>query len=544
MKKTHFLAMAILILTLTGLLLSKSGTKNREVIYESLGALAEIITVAKQNTPADFKQKEMVEGAIDGLLEQLDPHSSFYNKSRYQTMREDQRGAFFGIGVIVGYQNDHLTVISPLDGTPAAKAGIRAGDVISQIDGAPIDDLDFYDAIRLLRGNEGAEVVVQIMRPGMDEPLSFPLNRAEIPSNNVRTSFMVDQQTGYVALKDFGESASIEVSDAVGALQKEGMRQLILDLRGNPGGLLPPEAIKVSSLFIPGRKLVVSTKGRLQNANQEYSSESSSTIDPLPLVVLIDRGSASASEIVAGAIQDHDRGLILGVNSWGKGLVQSVFPLGEGNKGMALTTSRYYTPSGRNIQGDYASRESYYNPESSERIYFEQKHDNANIFKTVHGRDVFEVRGITPDVYIDYPEVPKLVQKLQGTHSAFFNFATRYQDKLGVVGPDWEADNLALETFRGFLEKERIEHADFDAHQEIIKQQITQNMLYIRNQSWAWHFQAKHDPHIHASLDMFQKAEELLHVYKGEASIPSNYTSELRHYAELKKAKAETSKKP
>ena len=357
---------------------------NELAIYRSLDRLSEVLTLVRHHSPNPVASETLMEGAIDGLLTQLDPHSSFYNSDRYQTMKEDQQGAFYGIGIIVGFQNDRLTVISPLEGTPAFEAGMRAGDVIASIDGVKTEDLPVYEAIRLLRGQKGSEVIVTTLRRGVEGPLFFTLRRAEIPTSNVRAHFLLeDGQTGYVALKDFGETAASEVSAALKELT--GMQQLILDLRGNPGGLLP-QAIEVASLFLPGEKLVVSTRGRFRNATQSYHSRESSTAPQVPLIVLIDRGSASASEIVAGAIQDHDRGLIVGVNSWGKGLVQSVFPLSEGTKGLALTTSRYFTPAGRNIQGSYDSFEDYYRPESSEKLYFSTR-ENVPMVKTTHGRE-------------------------------------------------------------------------------------------------------------------------------------------------------------
>ena len=528
MRKILPLVLLISAFTFTGLLLP--GDKNQELVYESLDTLAEILTVVQENAASDVDGSEMVEGAISGLLGQLDPHSSYYNEIRYQMMREDQKGRFYGIGIIVGYQNDKLTVISPMDGAPAASAGIRAGDVISRIDGKSTEGLDFFDAIRLLRGDKNSLVSVTVVRKGLDQPITVKLRRAEIPSDNVRTSFMLDEKTGYVALRDFGETATDEVASAIVTLQAQNMQQLVLDLRGNPGGLLP-QAIGISSLFIPGRKLVVSTQGRMQSSSQEYYSEKTSPIEALPLVVLIDRGSASASEIVAGAIQDHDRGLIVGNNSWGKGLVQSVFPLDKGNKGLALTTSRYYTPSGRNIQGSYESLEAYYNPDSAENEYFEPSNDKDKIFKTVHGRQVHEVRGITPDVYISSDDAPELIDKLQIKYSAFFNFATVNQESFGEINPEWRVDDRVYDAFKDWLASESIAAEGLDDHRHWVDRKLTYQFLNIKNDDWSWEYLMKGDRQVRAALELFGNAAELLAVYRGERNIRSEYTTELRSFA-------------
>lgn len=506
-----------------------------ETVYSSLDTLAEIMVLAQQNSPDEVKSQDLVEGAIDGLLEQLDPHTSYFNKDRYLTMQEDQKGSFFGIGIIVGMQNGKLTVISPLAGAPAARAGLRAGDVIAKIGDTETEKMPTYEAIRLLRGDEGTTVKVEIMRSGIDERLHFNLTRASIPSNNVRTSFMADDHTGYVALKEFGETAAIEVADALEKLKKEGMTQLVLDLRGNPGGLLP-QAINLSSLFLDEEKVVVSTQGRLKSANQKYFTQSRKTYEDLPLVVLIDRGSASASEIVAGAIQDHDRGLILGVSSWGKGLVQSVFPLSGGKTALALTTSRYYTPSGRNIQGDYSSLEDYYNPKSAREMFFSSnEEDQQSPYKTTHGRPVLQMRGITPDVYLSFDEESKAVAKLEASDNAFFNFATHYQDKVSPIDKDFEASDELMVAFKAWLAEKEIKVEDFDANFEALRTKLSYQFLYTAtssdSESMAWRYLMKKDRHVNAAMDLFPRAKELLQVYHGKAPLRPGYTAELRAYS-------------
>lgn len=504
-------------------------------VYTSLDQLAEILTVAKTYADAQVSDQDLVDGAISGLLEQLDPHTNYYNEDDYLTMKEDQHGAFYGIGIIVGSQNDRLTVVSPMGGAPAALAGIRAGDVIAAIDDQDTEELSTNDAIRLLRGAEGTKVRVKILRSGVSEPLYFTLTRSEIPALTVRASFMADPNTGYVALKEFGETATEEVEQALQKLAKQGMTQVILDLRGNPGGLLP-QAIGVASLFLAPEKLVVSTKGRMKNANQKFYTEGKQTWENLPLIVLIDRGSASASEIVSGAIQDHDRGLLVGVSSWGKGLVQSVFPLSHGATGLALTTSRYYTPSGRNIQGSYDNLEDYYNPKSAHDEFFATTEPEGTAkFKTVHGRPVQQVRGITPDVYVSFPQESPLAIELEYRHNAFFNFTTEHQNAAGALDKDFEVDDQRLEKFKQWLATKQIPAQDFDKHKDEFRQKLTYQYLYTatsnESESNAWRYRMRHDRHVAAALELLPQARELLSVYKGEKPMRAGYTAELRAYA-------------
>ncbi|MDJ0837902.1 MAG: S41 family peptidase [Acidobacteriota bacterium] len=508
-----------------------------EDVYQQLDTLAEILTVVQENAVTDIGSEEMIEGAVSGMLGQLDPHSNYYNEARYQTMKEDQHGAFYGIGVIVGYQNSRLTVVTALEGAPAARAGLRAGDVIVGIDEVETGNMNVNEAVRLLRGREGSSLDVTVTRPGLDAPLKVTMTREEIPTNNVRTSFMLDETIGYVALKDFGETAAQELSDAITALERSGMQRMVLDLRGNPGGLLP-QAIGVTGLFIPGRKLVVSTQGRLRSANREYTSERKSPHEQIPLIVMIDRSSASASEIVAGALQDHDRALIVGVNSWGKGLVQSVFPLSGGTSGLALTTSRYFTPSGRNIQGDYNSWESYYSPESSESFFFGGERSGIPTFETTKGRKVYQVRGITPDVYIAENKAPEIIKDLTYKHAAFFNFATDHQDRYGLVDRDWRADERVVADFRAYVQAKGWLKDDRPfTENEAIKNRLTHQFLLItggrKSEEWATRHLLRNDAQIQAAMDLFGKAGELLRVYKGEVGLRPNYTSELIQYAQL-----------
>src|SRR5688572_11293570 len=315
-------------------------------------------------SPEDVGSDKFVYASIDGMLRTLDPHSSFLEPKEYSDMQDRQKGTFYGLGILVTKRNDQVTVITPLEGTPASRLGIRAGDVISEVEGVATEDLALDDVVKRLKGPKGTTVNIKIQRIGMKEPIPLTIVRAAIPTNSISNVLMIRPGVGYVRLKDFTSTTVRELGDAIDKLEEQGMQKLILDLRMNPGGLLDA-AVGVSDHFLDKGQMIVFTKGRTADAAQEYMAPGKHEKLDMPLVVLVNRGSASASEIVAGAIQDHDRGLVVGETSWGKGLVQSVYTLQYG-AGLALTTSKYFTPAGRNIQRDFTSFYDYYVADDSD----------------------------------------------------------------------------------------------------------------------------------------------------------------------------------
>src|SRR6267378_3126734 len=306
----------------------------------------------------DIGSDKFVYSSIDGMLRTLDPHTSFLEPKEYSDMQDRQKGTFYGLGILVTKRNDQVTVITPLEGTPAARLGIRAGDVISEVEGVSTDDLPLDDVVKRLKGPKGTTVHIKIVRVGMKEPIPLSIVRAAIPTNSISNVLMLKPGIGYIRIKDFTATTVRELDDAIERLRGEGMQKLVLDLRGNPGGLLDA-AVGVADHFLDKGQMIVYTKGRTPDSEQSYLAPGKHQKLDMPMVVVVNRGSASASEIVAGALQDHDRAIIVGETSWGKGLVQSVYTLQYG-AGLALTTSKYYTPSGRNIQRDYSSFYDYY----------------------------------------------------------------------------------------------------------------------------------------------------------------------------------------
>jgi carboxyl-terminal processing protease len=373
----------------------------------------------------DIGSDKFVYASVDGMLRSLDPHTSFLEPKEYSDMQDRQKGTFYGLGILVTKRNDQVTVITPLEGTPAARLGIRAGDVISEVEGVATDDLALDEVVKRLKGPKGTTVNITIKRVGMKEPIPLSITRAAIPTNSISNVLMIRPGVGYVRIKDFTSTTVRELDDAITKLKGEGMQKLVLDLRMNPGGLLDA-AVGVSDHFLEKGQMVVYTKGRTPDSAQEYLAPGKHVKYDQPLVVLVNRGSASASEIVAGAVQDHDRGLVVGETSWGKGLVQSVYTLQYG-AGLALTTSKYFTPAGRNIQRDYTSMYDYYMADEAENgpeVPLAQREQ----FKTDTGRVVYGGGGITPDVLVKQPKLERTTQILE-VRSGIFNYAVEYAAK-------------------------------------------------------------------------------------------------------------------
>jgi carboxyl-terminal processing protease len=342
-------SMVFLLGITVGLGQSRKGSTVPDSIYEDLKLFTDVFGIIQKEYVETTKPKEMVYGAIKGILETLDPHSAFMPPETYREMQEETRGRFEGIGIEITSKDGVLTVVSPIEDTPAFKAGILAGDQIVRIEGDVTKNLSLMDAVKRLRGPRGTKVTITIMREGSTKPQDFTLVRDVIPVRSVRYELM-DKQYGYIRLSQFQEKTDGDLDKAIKALETESkgtLKGLILDLRNNPGGLLD-QAVKITDRFVESG-LIVSVEGRRDEQKMKFYAHSQGTLPDYPLVVLINGGSASASEIVAGAIQDLKRGVVVGTPSFGKGSVQTIFPLKEG-AGLRLTTARYFTPSGRSIQ--------------------------------------------------------------------------------------------------------------------------------------------------------------------------------------------------
>ncbi|REJ79862.1 MAG: S41 family peptidase [Acidobacteria bacterium] len=425
-------------------------------VQSNVRLYTELIEVAHANYGEEIAYRDLVYASIQGMLRSLDPHTSFLSREAYESMRDKQQSHFYGLGIFVGQRNGQLTVITPIPGTPAAEKGMQTGDIISAIDGEPTEELSVDEAIRKLKGPKGTEVTVTLLRPGLDEPIDLVIQRAEIPQNTVQYAYMMTDEVGYLNIRDFSRSTGSEVARSLQSLKDQGLQKLILDLRFNGGGLLD-QAIQVADQLVPGKSKIVETKGRIPSSFESYFSTGTYQALDMPLIVLVNGGSASASEILAGAVQDHDVGLVVGSPTWGKGLVQTVYSLSQG-AGLALTTARYYTPSGRLIQRDYSSYWDYYTGYDENGGEPGNDDEDVEVFTTDLGRKVFGGGGITPDHKVEADELAPFLQKVLA-RSGFFTFIVEYGAGRDIT-ESWQPDEQTLQAFGEFLVREEFGDQD------------------------------------------------------------------------------------
>ncbi len=399
----------------------------QENIRSELDRFVEVFAYVKRYYVEPVESDKLITGAIEGLLAKLDPHSVYIPKKSMEKVTEQFEGSFEGIGIEFIILNKILTVVSPIPGGPSEAIGIMPGDQIIQIDGSSSFGITEEQVFKKLRGPKGSRVKVMIARTGLAEPFEVEIVRDKIPINSLYTSFMLDDgKTGYIWLARFAKTTSTELETALKDLHSQGMQQLIFDLRSNSGGLLE-QAVEVADKFIPSGQKLVYTRGRLSGADDDYYSTSGSDQPMMPMIVMINHGSASASEIVAGAIQDLDRGLVVGQTSFGKGLVQNQIGLKDGSA-LRLTVARYYTPSGRLIQRPYDDGLADYYAEG-----YDDEDENApaapdsgrTAYTTRAGRKVFGGGGITPDSSLKAERITRFTNALFGSR-IFFELGSRY----------------------------------------------------------------------------------------------------------------------
>jgi carboxyl-terminal processing protease len=361
------------------------------------------------------------------MLHTLDPHSSFFDPKSYAQMRERQEGRYYGLGITIQVIDGDITVMSIFEGSPAYKKGLRRGDIIAHIAGQDAKGWTSDQAVKKLKGPKGTTVNISIRRRGYDGLIDMDVERDEVNITTVRAAFMIDKETGYVKLSEFTETSDRELGDALQKLGRSGMKRLVFDLRDNPGGALD-QAIRIANRFLPKGDMIVYTRGRVPNANQDYRATEDSQYTHLPIITLVTRNSASASEIVSGALQDHDRALVVGETTFGKALVQSVYPISEG-AGVAVTTGRYYTPSGRLIQRPWDGTFDEYLTYTLRDQTGARQHKASELKYTDSGRKVYGGGGIEPDEFIVGPVEgfnPDRFGRLLYARQAFANFADQF----------------------------------------------------------------------------------------------------------------------
>ncbi|MBI1736452.1 MAG: S41 family peptidase [Candidatus Rokubacteria bacterium] len=348
MKKALVIGSLLVVFTLSlgGSAASKSA--NGGATYEQLRLFTEVLSIVQNQYVDEVPPKELIYSAIKGTLRGLDPHSSFLDPESYREMQVETSGSFGGLGIEITLKDDVLTVVAPIEGTPAYRAGLNTGDKIVKIDGLVTKDMSLPDAVKRMRGKPGTKVTISIVREGWTEPKDYDITREQIRVQSVRTHDL-GAGVAYIRLRQFQEQTPSDLDSALDRFAKNGMKSLILDLRNNPGGLLTA-AVEVSEKFVEDGKLVVYTEGRVRNQNMRFSAHAKKSFSSMPMVILVNQGSASASEIVAGALQDWGRAMVVGTQTFGKGSVQTIIPLSDGS-GLRLTTAKYFTPKGRSIHG-------------------------------------------------------------------------------------------------------------------------------------------------------------------------------------------------
>ena len=518
------LAVAMMLSLLLGFGLAR-GLHATDDLRGQLELFSQVLYLVQNNYVDPPDNPKLVKGAIDGMLKTLDPHTVYLPPQRAERMDEDFRGDYSGIGISFDLRDNAIVVISPLEGTPAYHLGIRAGDRITEVDHKPLPkNLSNDDVFKLLRGPAGSIVNVTIEREDESQPLHFDIERAKIPIESIPYAYMVRPGVGYVRMIRFSQTTGDELEKALDKLRGQGMKSLLIDLRANSGGLLS-QAVDVLDQLVPNNKLLVYTRGRIPSANADYrSTDRPKTVAGEPIVVLIDHGSASASEIVSGALQDLDRALVVGTNSFGKGLVQNQFRLEDGSK-LLLTIAKYYTPSGRLIQRDYSK---YSDSKDYQEDAFKDDVPSDSVlatrpkFKTTAGRTVFGGGGIYPDVVLKEPAALTKAEVDMIQKRVFFEFATHYvaqhkgeQWTAEKLGPAFQLNEADWNVLRQDLQKAQIAPSDslVRADRSFMVRQVRAELASATLGSIdRYRILTEDDSQLNAALDLFPRAARLLAI--------------------------------
>ena len=475
--------------------------------YRQLKRFSEVLNRVHSEYVEETEIEDLMEAAIRGMLDELDAHSQFMNLKQFNDLMVGTKGSFGGLGIVISIREDVLTVIAPIEGTPASRMGIQGGDQILYIEDESTDGFTSDDAVTRLRGPEGTEVTIRIRREGEPELLEYTITRAIIKLKSVPYKFVTDDGVGYVRVSQFSKSTADELAAAIDSIEAIGINGLLLDLRSNPGGLLD-QAVAVSDIFLDGGQMITYTQGRKRSSNNRFFDQSDSKIGDYPLVVLVDAHSASASEIVAGAVQDWDRGLVVGKTTFGKGSVQSVIPLDE-ETGLKLTTAKYYTPSGRCIQRDElnskaAAREAAQNRMDGEE---EEPDENREIFHTNAERPVYGGGGIKPDIELEQRKMEELEAKIE-RRGLFFTYGVDYFAH-HEIDRGWEAGPEVLAQFKEFLAEKEIEYdeEEWDASLDYVRSGIKRELFRKAfGDQAAYQVLAATDEMLQEAFDLFRQA--------------------------------------
>jgi carboxyl-terminal processing protease len=505
-----------------------------DTLMNGIRKLNDVLTFTEKYYIEEVDTQKLVDSAVEGIMDNLDPHSVYISPEQLSSVEESFRGDFEGIGIEFQVVNDTLIVVSPISGGPSEALGILSGDRIIKIENEDCIGITNEQVRQKLRGEAGTKVKVTIYRQGVSGLLDYEITRDKIPIYSLDTHLMLDDKTGYVSVSRFSETTYSELEDALKNLKQSGMTQLILDLRGNPGGYLS-QAVEIADLFIEGKKKIVYTKGRRAEFNEEFFAEKTSDYENIPLVILLNRGSASASEIVAGAVQDWDRGLIVGETSFGKGLVQRQFNLPD-NSAIRLTISEYFTPSGRLIQRDYKGvkdKEEYYSDlmereeeQEGDNLEHTAEHDSSKPeYKTDGGRIVYGGGGITPDYIIQTNDLTEYTTELL-RQNVFYQFILKYLSSHSDLNLKYDNDlnkfkqefffsDADIENFKTFAAEKNVEFKkeDFEKEKDYIltrlKAQLGRN--FWKNEGW-YTILLGTDNQLSKAVTLFDEAKNLANL--------------------------------
>jgi carboxyl-terminal processing protease len=521
---------AILVSALVGGLSGRRALATEDKIPQHYRSFTAALNAIESSYVDKVDSEALVTSSIRGMLSTLDPHSNYFTPREYAQMRERQEGRYYGIGVSIQVFDGDVTAMSVFEGSPAYKRGIRRGDILARVASEDAKGWTVDQAMRKLRGPKGTSVQVEVKRRGYEQLIPFELTRDEVYIPTVPAYFMLDATTGYIRMQDFGENTDRDVKHALHDLASKGMRRLLFDVRGNPGGPLD-QAIKVANEFLPRGKMIVYTRGRIANSDQDYRATDESEFTEIPVVLMANRNSASAAEIVTGALQDHDRAYVVGETTFGKALVQSVYRI-SGGAGLALTTAHYYTPSGRLIQRPWDATFDEYLSYSMRDQDAEKPHNPTDLKHTDAGRPVYSGGGIEPDKratgqYEGFN--PGRFGRMLYARGEFPNFAQSFmadgdtrvsQHAQGrkAVKPNFVVDDAMVQDFREQLKTDhvRMDEDGFKKDLDFIKAMIR---FDIDNAVFGIADARRHlisvDPQAQTALSTFGEAQKLVEMSKG-----------------------------
>ncbi|MBN1948191.1 MAG: S41 family peptidase [Candidatus Cloacimonetes bacterium] len=496
-------------------------------VYKKIKLFNEVLFKLQENYVEDLDINELIDAAIQGMMEKADPHTNYFTPDEYDRFNANTQGEFGGLGISIDKKGDYITVVSPIEGTPAYNMGILSGDRIVKVDGENVIGISTDEVIKKMRGDKGTRVLIGIQRPGVQEELEFEIIRDIIKIDSIPYAFKLDNGIGYIRIRQFNANTTQELREKLDELEAEGIRGLLIDLRFNPGGLLR-EAVDTVNEFIGKDKQVVFTRGRTPQANSEYVTRYNRMRSGYPVIVLINEASASAAEIFSGSLQDWDRGLVVGKTSFGKGSVQRLFPLSDGN-GLKVTTAKYYIHSGRCIHKDLNDRLLKGEEISEAEIEEAEDQHNQQIFQTVSGRTVYGGGGINPDIELEQSTLSRLGRELRRTNR-FFDFSVDYMIEHGQqVTEDFLADDELINRFLAFTAADSIEYdeSELSADYDWIRTELSSNIVSRKFGTEAGYIvQLQEDTQLQEALKLFDQFATLQDMFDYAESLKNQAIKE------------------